>query len=389
MHDLLHPLIAQLAQRDEQSRSRQLVVHEHAGTMEIAIAGTRLINFASNDYLGLSVHPLLKERSIEFIHRYGVGSPSSRLVSGNFEAYTQVEQKLARLKETEASIILPTGYQANCTVLSALAGPRAQIALDRLCHNSLLSGTQLSRSRWFRFAHNNLSDLQARLTANRSELCERTIIVTESIFSMDGDQARLAELNAFCSQRGAWLYLDEAHATGVAGASGMGLSTDFKQTASTIVMGTFGKGLGSFGAYVACSRTVADYLINFCSGLIYSTALPPAVLGAIDAALDLVPQMADVRRKLQERGNSLRTALHHMGFNTGSSSTQIIPLITGSDASAINLARHLQKHGIYAPAIRPPTVPEDSARVRLSLSAAHTDSHIEILLSALRSWHAS
>ncbi|HEY9712629.1 MAG TPA: aminotransferase class I/II-fold pyridoxal phosphate-dependent enzyme, partial [Chroococcales cyanobacterium] len=186
----------------------------------------------------------------------------------------------------------------------------------------------------------------------------------------------------------AGLYIDEAHATGVFGRHGMGLVT--KEHGVDLVMGTFGKGLGSFGGYIACSSIIRDYLINFCPGIIYSTALPPAVLGAIDAALDLIPgpEMDAARAQLLEQSEDLRVKVKKLGFDTAQSSTQIVPLIVGADKSAVSLAAFLEEHGVYAPAIRQPTVPADSARVRLSLSSKHTAEHIDLLVDLLRRWNA-
>lgn len=241
---------------------------------EIEIDCRNLINFASNDYLGLSHHERVKRGAIDFVERYGAGATASRLLGGNLSVYERIERKLAVLKGTEAALILPTGFQTNSTVLPTLAGANSIIACDRLSHNSLLQGASGGKSRWFRFNHNDCSDLIARLRLRYNQSEHGNVwIVTESVFGMDGDLAPLTEISEIASEFGATIFLDEAHACGVLGASGMGFAEGLP---NVISMGTFGKGLGSFGAYVACSQQVRDYLINFAPGFIYSTALPPA-----------------------------------------------------------------------------------------------------------------
>lgn len=378
------PFQAALRQREQDQQLRRLRASCPVGPVEIALDNKRLINFASNDYLGLSQHPFLKERAIEYVQKYGVGAPASRLLSGNLDCYEQIEQKIARLKRKEAALLFATGYQANATVLPALVGANGLIAADRANHRSLLDGMQSARARWFRYKHNNLADMSERFVRSDDSDVDRWI-VTESIFSMDGDRSDLALLCDHARQLNAQIYVDEAHATGVTGSDGMGLTSSLDEIGFS--MGTFGKGLGVFGAYVACSKVARDYLVNFCSGLIYSTALPPAVLGAIDAALDLVPTMTKERTRLSIHADYLREQAANMGLDTNKSDSQIIPLMVGSEKSASELAAYLEDEGFYAPAIRPPTVPSGKARVRISLSAQHTEQHVEALVKALRHWH--
>lgn len=350
----------------------------------VRLEGCDLINFASNDYMGLSQHPQVKGRAAEYVALYGAGATASRLMSGNLDAYDLIESKLARLKGTEAALVFSTGYQANSTVLPALTGDGALIACDRLCHNSLLQGALSGRARWFRFRHNDVDDLRARLLSRTNRGQSSRWVVTESIFGMDGDLAPMKELEQVAAEFDASIFVDEAHASGVAGPLGMGLATASSRCVS---MGTFGKALGSFGAYIACSAELRDYLVNFASGLIYSTALPPAVLGAIDAALDLVPQMTEDRVALQDKSRWLRAQLRQCGFDTGTSESHIIPVITGADRTALSLAAYLEQCGIFAPAIRPPTVAPNSARVRFSLTIDHTYAQLDHLISSLKDWH--
>jgi 8-amino-7-oxononanoate synthase len=250
--------------------------------------GQSVANFSSNDYLGLSQHPALIAKAQEYTTRYGAGSTASRLITGNNPAYRVIEDTLARGKGSAAALVLNTGYQANVTVLAALAdqdvvGKPVTVVADRLCHNSLLQGILLSGARLMRFRHNDYGHLKTILR-QQCKKSTRVIVVSESVFGMDGDRADLTMLIGLADYFGTMLYIDEAHATGLYGPDGFGLSAANKGEID-IVMGTFGKALGSFGAYIACNATIRDYLLQRCDGLIYSTALPPAILGAIEAAL--------------------------------------------------------------------------------------------------------
>ncbi len=375
----------QLATRQAAGRLRTLKTITPGEGCTILVDRRPLVNFGSNDYLGLSNNALLKERAIEYIKRYGVGATASRLVCGNIEPYDYVERKLAALKGTQAALILPSGFQTNVSVLATLLQGKSFAALDRLSHNSLLSGAQLSEGRWARYKHNDLEHLKATLTEAGANYDNRWII-TESVFSMDGDVADLPSLIEIARNTGSQLYIDEAHSTGVFGSFGMGMTAGLPGV--TVAMGTFGKAGGSFGSYIACSSEMRDYLINFCGGIIYSTGLPPAVLGAIDAALDLIPTMEKQRQLLLSNAQYLRSRLNQMGFDTLHSASQIIPVVAGSDAAAISLSQHLEDCGIFAPAIRPPTVPDGQARVRLSLSLLHTREHLDRVIQLMRNWHA-
>lgn len=348
--------------------------------------GVTLDNFSSNDYMGLSHHPWLRQRAREYIDLYGTGATASRLVTGNLPAYTALEQKIAAEKGQPAALILGSGYQANLSVLAALLDKdvlkkSVTVLADRFCHHSLLQGALLGAARLMRFHHNDYDHLEQLLKQHtgHDKIC---FIITESVFGMDGDQADLTALVALARCYDAMLYVDEAHATGVFGARGFGLAAEFKSTID-VVMGTFGKALGSFGAYIACDQSLRDYLIQRCGGLIYSTGLPPAVLGSIDAALELLPSLTQERDELQRQAARVRQALRHQGWNCGASTTQIIPVILGSESAATDLSQALIEKGILAPAIRPPTVPRGTSRLRLSLSAAHTVEALDQLLDVM------
>jgi 8-amino-7-oxononanoate synthase len=385
MPELSNHFSQQLAERASSGRLRTLKTITPGPGCTVLVDRRPLINFGSNDYLALSSHELLKQRAIEYTMRYGAGSTASRLICGNIEPYEYVERKLAALKRTEAAIILSTGYQANLSVLSTVLQEQAFAALDRLSHNSLLQGAQLSKARWARYNHNDITDVAESIGEAANRYGNRWI-VTESVFSMDGDRADIGSLAQLAEQTGSSLYVDEAHAMGVLGEAGMGLAPGISGV--TIAMGTFGKACGSFGAYIACSNQMRDYLVNFCGGIVYSTALPPAVLGAIDAALDLIPTMEKQRQLLLSSADYLRTRLQQSGYDTCNSSTQIVPVIVGSDVQAMALSEHLEDGGIFAPAIRPPTVPEGAARIRFSLTLGHTREHLDRIINLMRNWHA-
>ena len=383
MLELIDRQSAVLSERMAEHRLRRLRAVKPLAGMMVESGGRTLINFSSNDYLGLSQHPLLKERASEYLNRYGTGCGASRLVTGNLDCYEAIEAKLAALKGTEAALVMNGGFQTNLSVLAALADDKAFIALDRLSHNSLLQGTLLSGANWNRFQHNNFEDLARRLETSRAQNARERWIVTESVFSMDGDRCDIDGLIAAAKQSESKIFVDEAHSTGVLGASGMGLAAG---KSIDLIMGTFGKALGSFGAYVACSKTTREFLVNCCSGFVYSTGLPPPTLGAIDAALDLVSGLNAERLRLTQMAEYVRTSIQKLGYSTGESSTQIIPILIGDDSEALSFSAHIESRGILAAAIRPPTVPAKTARIRLSLSAAHSDEQIEVLLHAVRSW---
>jgi 8-amino-7-oxononanoate synthase len=344
------------------------------------------LDFSSNDYLGLARHPALIERAREFAQRWGAGAGASRLVCGNLLPFVAVEEKLARGKQAEAALVFVSGFQANASVLPALfdvkvLGAEPLVYCDKLNHASLIQGCLAAGVRQIRFRHNDLGHLEQLLAQHQGEKRPR-FIVTETVFSMDGDRVDLTGLRALAERYGAFLYLDEAHATGVLGDGGFGLAKGLAGP-RCLVMGTFSKALGGFGAYAACTQTLRDYLINRCPGLIYATALPPAVLGAMDAALDLLPTLDGARVHLAASAARFRKAMASAGLDTGASSTQIVPVMLGPEERALGLARALEEEGLLGVAIRPPTVPPGSSRIRFAFSARHTDEQIDRLIEAM------
>ncbi len=386
MHDFEDRWRRCLEQLEAGGRRRRLRTAARLPDARIELAGRALVDFSSNDYLGLSHHPELTGRAALFAERWGAGSGASRLVCGNIPPFAEVEAKLARGKGAPAALAFVSGFQANASILPALLdrrvlGAEPLVYCDRLNHASLIHGCQAAGVRQIRFRHNDLGHLEELLAAADGGGRPR-FIVTETVFSMDGDRADVAGLSALAERYGAFLYFDEAHATGVLGETGFGLATG-RAGPCCLVMGTFSKALGGFGAYAACGQVLRDYLINRCAGLIYATALPPSVLGAMDAALDLVPTLDAERRRLAAHGDRLRRAMAEAGFDTGASSTQIVPVLLGNEARTLAVAAALEEEGLLGVAIRPPTVPPGTSRIRFALSARHGEDDLERLIAAV------
>lgn len=356
------------------------------GENEVAVTknGKKLVNFCSNDYLGFSKDPAIIERTRRYVQKYGAGSTASRLVSGTYTIHEELEKKIARTFDREAALLFNSGFQANSTIIATLTDRHSLVLADKLSHYSLLQGVLASRADFRRFEHNNPRDLKRFLKEAKEESYDRILIVTETVFSMDGDRSEIEVIAELADQYNALLFVDDAHAVGVWGPEGRGLGYDIP--GADILLGTCGKAIGSFGAYVACSQKMKEYLVNFCPGFIYTTGLPPAVVGAVDAAMDMIPNLNAKRNKYHGNIGYLKNSLQELGFDTGSSSTQIIPVIIGDDAETLKLSHWLEEQGILAIAIRPPTVSENSARIRLTLSAAHRREHIDYLLDKLKEW---
>jgi len=376
---------SRLAELADAGRLRRLRPYRREAGHVVTADGARLVDFSGNDYLGLSRHPLLIARAREWTERFGAGVGASRLVTGTLDVYVAVERRLAAFKGAEAALVFNAGFQANATVLPAVAELLGETAIyaDRLNHASLHHGSTAAGLRQQRFRHNDLDHLRTLLARDRSKP-GRKLIVTESVFSMDGDRAPLGALIALAEEFGAFLYVDEAHATGVLGPHGSGLTAEHPGRVD-IVMGTLGKALGGFGAYVAGSRKLIEFLVNRCAGFIYSTALPPSVFGALDAALDLVPGMDAERTRVQDHAARFRQAAQARGFSTGASDTQIVPVLIGDNEATLAAQARLEELGMLAIAIRPPTVPQGEARLRLTFSAAHHESDVARLCEAIAS----
>jgi len=368
---MLENLALELENLTSQDLRRSLTTVEEAlPGGRVRVDGQVLLNLSSNDYLGLSQEPRLIAAVREAAARWGVGAGASRLVVGHLALHEEVEARLAEFKGTEAAVIFSTGYMANLGTISALVGPGDTVFCDRLNHASIYDGIKLSGADLARFPHRDLDRLEALLQKAGTG---RRLIITDSVFSVDGDLAPLRDLVGLKDRYGACLMIDEAHATGVFGPRGAGLAAALGLTQRVEVhMGTFSKALGSLGGFVAGDRRLIDFLHNRARSFIYSTAMPPPVLGAIAAALDIVTQEPERRRYLLTEAERFRHTLTQAGFDILGSETQIVPVLAGENARALRLAAQLRQRGLMAVALRPPTVPPGRSRVRFSLSAAHT-----------------
>ena len=351
-------------------RRRLQVVQEVLPGGRVRVDGLVLLNLSANDYLGLAQDPRLMAAAQAAAARWGVWAGASRLVVGHLALHQEVEACLAAFKGTESAVIFSTGYMANLGVISALMGPGDLIFSDKLNHASIVDGIKLSGADLKRFPHRDLNRLEKLL--KDAPRAGKRLIVTDSVFSVDGDLAPLTDLVDLKERHGAWLMIDEAHATGVLGERGAGLAEALGLTARVdIHLGTFSKALGSLGGYVAGDRRLIDYLHNRARSFIYSTALPPPVLGAIGKALEIVAREPERRGYLLEEARKIRTGLKEAGLDTLYSDTQIVPVLVGDNVRTLAFAARLRDQGLMAVALRPPTVPPGKARVRFSLSAAH------------------
>ena len=374
---------AELERRRSMHQLRHLRTVTPLSGAEVLLNGRQAINFSSNDYLGLASHPRLQQAAIESLQACGTGATASRSTCGSHPGFERVEEKLAALKGFPKALVLNSGFQANISLLPLLADRHSLLLADRLNHSSLIQGAVLSQCKMQRYRHSDLEHLRQLLEKNQAGAQARTLIVTESVFSMDGDSSDVDALIRLADEFQALLVVDEAHATGVLGPHGMGLTCG---KAVDLVIGTFGKACGSFGAYIACSESMWEYILNCCAGFVYSTALPAAVIGAAEAALELIPQMDEERAQLHARADLLRHTLWAQGWSTCLSTTQIIPVLVGDEQEALELSAWLEEKGVLAMAIRPPTVAPGQARIRLGLSALHTREHIETLAALFGQW---
>jgi 8-amino-7-oxononanoate synthase len=356
---------------------------------EVEIGGRRLINFSSNDYLGLANDPRLREATIAAIAKFGVGAGASRLISGNLSPHLRLEHALAEWKGTEAALCFNSGYAAALGTIPALVGKDDIVVLDKLCHASLIDGAKLSGAALRVFPHNHMRKLESHLEwARRTRPGGRVLIITESVFSMDGDRAPLRELVELKKTFGALLMLDEAHAVGVIGTNGRGLAAaENVDTAVDIQMGTLSKALGASGGYICGSRTLIQWLINRARSLIYSTAPPPGIAAAALAAVDFLasPEGEERRLLLWDRIRLMEELLPRSELQKEQSpaNSAIFPWIVGDEKAALNLTTALQSEGLLAPAIRYPTVAKGAARLRITVTAAHTEDQIRSLCQAI------
>ena len=350
----------------------------------IMVDGKSQHNFCSNDYLGLAGHPDIAKALQQGADKYGTGSGASHLISGHSQAHEQLEQELAEFTGRPRALLFSTGYMANMGVISALVGRRDLVLQDRLNHASLLDGGLLSRADLQRYKHANTDDLAARLSASNAE---RKLVVTDGVFSMDGDLPPLESMAVVTNQHQGWLMVDDAHGFGVLGKNGGGLieALDLSIEQVPILVGTLGKAFGTFGAFVAGSEALIETLIQFSRSYIYTTALPPAVAVASSASLKILQAESWRREKLVSLVGRFRLGAGQIGLDLMDSQTPIQPVQINNDQRVMEINRQLRAKGFMVGAIRPPTVPKGSGRLRICLSATHTEEQIDQLLEALES----
>jgi len=347
------------------------------GWVRLLDSEAEMLDFSSNDYLALSEHPEVISASRKYLEMFGAGAGAARLMSGDLEINHLLEQEIAQLKSKEAALTFGSGYLANTGIIPALVGRGDLIITDRLSHASIYDGCILSGARTIRFRHNDLEHLEQILHEKRSQF-NTILVVVESIYSMDGDRCPLTELVSLKKSYGFLLIVDEAHATGLYGQNGSGIIEEENVSDNVdIAMGTFGKALGSYGAYAAANSDVIDFLVNRARTFIYSTALPPAVVGATLAALYLVRSEPQLRLELHQKVTFFKKQLRKNGLRDDPGPSQIIPVMIGDSAKALVIAEELQKNQIYVKAVRPPTVPEGSARLRFSITRFHQEADLK------------
>ena len=373
-------LAGALSQLQAEHRLRQRAVLDSPQGPRVSIGGRDYLAFASNDYLGLANHPALKEAMREAIEEWGVGGGASALVAGHFAIQERAEQALAEFVGCEAALLFGSGYAANLGVVGSLVGRGDAIFADKLNHASLNDACQLSRAEFKRFRHNDLAHL-AQLLQNTPAASR--LIVVDAVYSMEGDEAPLAELLQLAERYDAWLYIDDAHGFGILGDGRGALVEHALQHPRVVYMATLGKAAGVAGAFVAGSRQLVTWLLNRARTYIFTTAHPPAQAAAVLASLQLIERESWRRSLLQEHILALRAALRDTSFRLCPSRMPIQAIIIGANEAAVQMAGDLQDSGIWVPAIRPPTVPAGTARLRVSLSAAHSGQDISQLAQAL------
>ena len=372
----------ELAALEHAGLRRRLSIREGCQAAKIVLDGQELVNFGSNDYLALAADPRLAAAAVAATHAEGFGSGASPLITGHSATQQRLERRLAEFEGAEAAIVFPSGFAANLAAVTVLAGPGDVVFSDAKNHASLWDGCRLSRADVRVYPHADWRQLDVLLA--RASGYRRRLIVSDSLFSMDGDLAPLAELAEVARRHEAMLLVDEAHATGVFGAGGRGVAEHLGVEQSvTVRVGTLSKALGCAGGFVSGSRLLIEWLINRARSYIYSTAAPAAISAAALAALEIVIAEPHRRRELLQRSATLREQLAALGWSLGKSASQIIPIVVGEPQRAVELSQRLRQRGLLVPAIRPPTVPEGEACLRVSLTWGHTQEQIAALVEEL------
>ncbi|MFZ5907249.1 MAG: aminotransferase class I/II-fold pyridoxal phosphate-dependent enzyme [Nitrospirota bacterium] len=355
-------------------------VIESAQDPEIVMNGKRMIMVGSNNYLGLTNHPRVKEAALAAIRKYGTGCAGSRFLNGTLDIHVELEEKLARFSRKEAALIFSTGFQVNLGVISALVGKDDIVVIDKMDHASIIDGCRLSFGEIRKFRHNEPADLERVLKENEEK---NKLVVVDGVFSMEGDIARLAEILPLVNKYGAGLMVDDAHGIGVLGKTGRGTAEHFGlEDEVDLIMGTYSKSLASIGGFIAGSADVVHYIKHCARSLIFSASPPPASVASVSAAIDIIESEPERREKLWKNTGKIMDGFKSLGFRTGNSQTPIIPVIVGEDEKAFKMAMLLQDEGVFANVAVTPAVPNGMALIRTSYMATHTDEHLDIVLSA-------
>lgn len=381
-------MIAGLLQKDlaalrQKNLYRKVLSLKHLEGPRALLDGREILLFCGNDYLGLSRHPRVIEAARKAAENYGVGSGAARLISGTSELHTELENRLAQLKKKERSLLFTTGYLANLGVLTALAGQKDIIVMDKFCHASLIDGARLSGARIRVFPHKNYKRCEEIL--QKSSSFARRILASDTVFSMDGDLADLKELIRLREKYDCLLVADDAHGTGVLGLNGGGAAEDENlENKIDVIIGTLSKGLGCLGGFAAADTALVEYLINFSRPFIFATSLPPLLCASALEALRVMKEETAIRRKLWRNIQKCHERLSQSGFQLGPINSPILPIILGPEEKALRVSRQLLEKDIFIPAIRYPTVPKGKARLRVTISALHQEEDINRLAEALK-----
>ncbi len=376
-------LKAELEELKEKGLYRSMRLVESPQEPEVVLDGRRVILLCSNNYLGLANHPRVKEAARRAMQAHGYGAVASRLVSGNMKVHREFEELIADFKGTEAALLFNCGYMANIGVISTICNSAEDLVIsDKLNHASIIDGLMLSRASFATFKHNHLEHLEKILKTKRAR---RRLIVVDGVFSMDGDIAPLRDIVELAERYEAFVMVDDAHATGVIGETGRGSAEHWElQGKIDIQMGTLGKALGGFGAFVCAKKELIDYLINRCRPFIYTTALPVPVVAAAREAVLMLKEDPGMVKRLRSNVEFFVERLKKSGFAVKDQGTAIVPIIIGDEKKCLRFSRRLLELGVYAAAIRPPTVPRGSSRIRATIMATHTREHLEKATEAFR-----
>ncbi|MEW6570401.1 MAG: pyridoxal phosphate-dependent aminotransferase family protein [Nitrospirota bacterium] len=355
-------------------------VIESAQEPEIIMNGKRMIMIGSNNYLGLTNHPKVKEAAIQAVKKYGTGCAGSRFLNGTLDIHVELEEKLARFMRKEAALVFSTGFQVNLGVISSLVGKEDLAIIDKMDHASIIDGCRLSFGEIKKFRHNDLADLERILKEHEDK---GKLIVVDGVFSMEGDIAKLPEIKSLAKKYGARIMVDDAHGIGVLGESGRGTAEHFGlEKEIDLLMGTYSKSLASIGGFIAGDEEVIHYIKHHARSLIFSASPPPASIASVSAALDIIINEPERRESLWKNTTKMLNGFKALGFETGPSQTPIIPIIVGDNERAFVMAMLLQEEGVFANVAVTPAVPNGKALIRTSYMATHTDEHLDIVLSA-------